>query len=329
MLAVVLAGAATLGTALASAGTLNGAGSTLIAPLEQEWATSWQDGTGNILSYAPIGSSGGIARISGRLVDFGTSEAPLSPADAAGCNGCVQIPWALSAVAVPFNLAGVTRLRLTGRVLAAIYLGRITSWNSPSIRKLNPGVELPTETITPVHQGDGAGASFAFSGYLSRVSPSWASKVGSSTTITWPTGVAATDDAQMMAAVASTPGAIGYTGASYAVSRELAVAAIRNAAGRFEYPNGVNIENAARSVTTVPADNALDIVDPPAQHRIAYPISTFSYVIVPTTTVQSELLKSFIGFALNEGQSFDGALDFAPLPAVVRSAAERALGTIN
>jgi phosphate transport system substrate-binding protein len=304
----------------ASAYSLTGAGSTLVAPLEAYWASDFQRRYGDTITYAGVGSGAGIAQISARAVDFGASDAPLTPTQAAGCKECFQIPWALTATGVAFHLEGIRRLNLTGPVVAEIYLGKITNWNSPAIAKLNKGVKLPNLNITPVFRSDGSGDTYAFTDYLSRVSSIWKSKVGFATSVSFPTGVGGKGNQGETAIVSSTNGAISYISASYIIAHGLGAAAMQNAAGKFEYPNLKNIENAASSVKHVPANNEMHIVNPPKKYKTAYPISTFTYCIVPKGAGQKGALASWIYYAMTLGQSFGATLDFAPIPKVVLNA---------
>jgi phosphate transport system substrate-binding protein len=326
--AVLAVGASTgfISTAVASAagGTLNGAGSTLVAPLEAEWASAFQSKTGNAVNYNPVGSGTGIAQISAGTVDFGASDAPLSPTQAAGCAHCIQIPWALSATGVGYNVPGAGRkLHLTGSLLAQIYQGQVTFWNDPKIARVNKGVHLPKLKITPVFRSDGSGDTYAFTNYLSHVSSSWAHSIGTGTSVSFPTGASGKGNSGVTAVLQGTPGSLAYIAVSYLIAHQLPAVAIQNAAGKFEYPNLSNIENAAAAVKRVPANGALSIVDPPKKAKIAYPISTFTYVIAPTTAPQGALLKSFVQYALGPGHAFGANLDFAPLPKAVVKAAKR------
>jgi phosphate transport system substrate-binding protein len=323
--AVLAVGASTgfISTAAASAagGTLNGAGSTLVAPLEVEWASAFNSRTGNTVNYNPVGSGTGIADISAGTVDFGASDAPLSTSQAAGCQRCIQIPWALSATGVGYNVPGAGRkLHLTGPLLAQIYLGHITSWNDPQIAKVNKGVHLPNLKITPVFRSDGSGDTYAFTNYLTQISSAWKSQVGVGTSVSFPTGASGKGNSGVTAVLQGTPGSVAYIAVSYLIAHQLPAVAIQNRAGKFEYPNLSNIENAAAVVKHVPASGALSIVNPPKSAKIAYPISTFTYVIAPTTAPQGALLKSFVQYALGAGHSFGANLDFAPLPKVVVTA---------
>ena len=334
MSAAVLAVGASAGfisTAAASAasGTLNGAGSTLVAPLEAEWAAAFNSKTGNTVNYNPVGSGTGIADITGRTVDFGASDAPLSSSQASSCNGCVQIPWALSATGVGYNVPGAGhKLHLTGTLLSQIYQGQITNWNSPAIAKVNKGVHLPNLKITPVFRSDGSGDTYAFTNYLSAVSSSWRSKIGVGTSVSFPTGASGKGNSGVTAVLQGTPGSVAYIAVSYLIAHQLPAVAIQNKAGKFEYPNLSNIENAAAVVKHVPSNGALSIVNPPKSAKIAYPISTFTYVIAPHNAAQKPLLKSFIQYALNAGHTFGANLDFAPLPKVVVKADKAAANSI-
>lgn len=314
-------------TALAS-GALTGAGSTLVAPLEAEWAQGWESANpGDTVTYSAVGSGTGISDITQRLVDFGASDAPMTSSQYSAC-GCHQIPWALSATGIGFNIRGVRHLKLSGSVLAQIYLKQITNWDSSAIAKLNKGTHLPNLAITPVFRSDGSGDTYAFTNYLSKVSGTWSHSVGYGTSVSFPGGVSGKGNSGVTSVLQSTNGAIAYIAVSYLIAHQVPAAAIENAAGRFEYPNLANIENAGLTVKHVPTNNALSIVDPGKKAKIAYPISTFTYAIVPTDPKQGSLLKSFVQYAIGRGQAFGENLDFAKLPKDVLSADKRSAGEI-
>lgn len=312
-----------------AAGSLTGAGSTLVAPLEALWAQDFQTRYGDTVTYAAVGSGAGIAQISARTVDFGASDAPMTPTQAAECKGCVEIPWALTATGIAFHVEGVNHLRLTGPVLAEIYLGKITNWNDSRIAKLNKGVALPNLAITPVYRSDGSGDTYAFTDYLSRVSPTWKSQIGNATTVSFPAGTGGKGNDGVTAVVGSTNGSIGYISASYIFAHKLAAAELRNAAGKYEYPNLKNIEAAAALVKKVPSNNEMHIVNPSKKAKIAYPLSTFTYVIVPQAAPQKQLLASWIYYAATAGQKFGAALDFAPVPKVVLKATVKTIKALQ
>ena len=316
----LVAGTASVGPAAASAAGLTGAGSTLVAPLMANWITNFEIKEGIPVKYSAVGSGTGIAQITARTVDFGASDAPLTPEQASACRDCVQIPWALSATGVGYNIPGVKKLQLTGKLLAGIYFGRITKWNDPKIKAANPGVKLPGLTITPVFRSDGSGDTYAFTNYLSKISSAWKNEVGYATTVGWKSGVGAKGNAGVTATVTKTPGAIGYISAYYLIAAGVHAAAIQNLAGNYELPNIPNIASAASTVKALGSSNTISITNPPKKATIAYPISTFTYMIVPRDAPQKGFLAQFANYCLTIGQKYGAALDFAPLPKVVKTA---------
>lgn len=327
-----------LSSAAASAATLQGAGSTLVAPLEAEWAAAWDSATGNTVTFNPVGSGTGYKDIANGLVDFGASDAPLSayssPACSASHGPCVQIPWALSATGVSFHINGLRlprgkALHLSPQVVSEIYLGQIKNWNSSAITKLNKGAHIPSTPITVFWRSDASGDSFAFSAELSAVSSSFRSKVGATTQPSFPTGLGEKGNGGMASALLGTNGGIAYISVAYLLANDLPAAGIRNNAGNYAVPNLNAIEGAASVFHSVPSTHQLTIVNPSRRARSAYPISTYTYVMVPTGAPQGGLLKEFIGYALSSGgQSFGPRLGFAPLPKAVHNADEAALGSI-
>jgi phosphate transport system substrate-binding protein len=320
---------ATVATATASA-TLTGAGSSLVAPLMSNWINGFEARhNGSVkVTYASVGSGTGIAQITARTVDFGASDAPLTPEQAGACNGCVQIPWGLTATGLAFKIKGVKKLRLSGKVIAGIYFGKITKWNDPKIKKLNPKTHLPGTPITPVFRSDGSGDTYAFTNYLSKVSKAWKNERGFATSVSFPAGVGAKGNSGITSVVETTNGAIGYISASYIIAAGLRAVAVQNEAGNFTFPNLKNISAAAAMVKKVPSSNELHIVNPPKKFKTAYPISTFTYCIAPHDAAQKSLLSEFISYALTTGQKYGAALDFAPLPKVVKTAGAHALANL-
>ncbi len=322
-----------LSAAAASAATptLNGAGSTLVAPIEAEWAAVWDTANSTLVNYSPVGSGTGEKDIAAGLVDFGASDAPLSVYPTAPAN-LVQIPWALSATGVSYHINGLRPrnavLRLTGSVLANIYLGKITNWDSKAIKKLNKGVKIPNKRITVFWRSDGSGDTYAFTRYLSDVSGTFAGKVGSSTSVSFPVGLGAKGNEGMATDLEQTNGGIAYIAVSYLIANRLPAVAIQNSAGNYVVPN-LSAIAAAGSGINVPQGNQVTIVDPNKHRKKAYPISTFTYAFVPTNAAQGSLIKSFIGYAITQGQSFGPSLDFSPLPRSVVNADEATLNSIN
>lgn len=331
--AALLAGAVTgVTAAAASAATITAEGSTLVQPILAEWNSAWSSANpGNSVQYTGDGSTAGYTGVANGIDDFGGSDAPLSAYSAPTCAGCFQIPWALSATGVSFHINGLRRLHLTGGVIGQIYTGAITNWNDHRITSLNPGVHLPNLAIIPVHRSDGSGDTFAFSDFESKTSPAFSSAIGAGTKLSWPTGQGAPKNAGVASYIQGNNGAIGYVAVSYLIANGMPAAAIKNRAGKFEVPNLKNIANAAQSVHSVPSNNQLDITNPPRSARIAYPISTFTYAILPANQPHGlgALVKSFVTYAINGGQQFAFALDFAHLPAAVKRADMATLNQIH
>ena len=315
-------------TAAAASAAVTGAGSTLVAPLMANWISNFEIKEGIPVKYSAVGSGTGIAQITARTVDFGASDAPLTPEQAAACNGCVQVPWALSATGLGFNIPGVKKLNLTGKVLAGIYFGKITKWNDPKIKQINKGAKLPGLNITPVFRSDGSGDTYAFTNYLSKISPAWKSEVGYATTVGFKAGVGAKGNAGVTATVTKTPGAIGYISAYYLIAAGVHAAAIQNNAGNYELPNIPNISSAASTVKSLGSSNTISITNPPKKASIAYPISTFTYAIIPHDAKQKGFLQQFANYCLTIGQKYGAALDFAPLPSVVKKAGLAAVASL-
>jgi phosphate transport system substrate-binding protein len=329
---LVLAGAiATMGaaTAVAAAAGLTGAGSTLVQPLMAHWTSDFQHRTGISVVYGGVGSGAGIQDVTSRSVDFGASDAPLTPAQAAACRGCVQIPWALTATAVGYHLNGVSGLHLSGPVLARIYLGQISNWSDPAIRRLNKGKSLPNLKITPVFRSDGSGDTYAFTDFLSKTSSAWRGQVGRGTAVSFKAGIGEKGNSGVTQGVAGTNGAVGYIAASYLILHGVPAAALQNAAGRYEYPNLKNIASAAKSVKRVPGNNEMHIVYPSAAYSAAYPLSTFTYAIVPKSSSRNGVMVRFVRYAVGPGQAFGPSLDFSGLPTVVKSAALRTVKVLH
>jgi phosphate transport system substrate-binding protein len=320
-------------SATATSGTssvLVGAGSTLVAPLMSKWSADYSKRANVTVTYGAIGSGGGIAQITARTVDFGASDAPLSPDQAKAANGVVQIPWALAATVVTYNLKGVPNgLKLTGPLVADMFQGKVATWNDPAIAKLNPGVTLPATKVTPVYRSDSSGDTYAFTSYLSKVSPSWQSAVGASTQVSFPKGLGSKGNDGVSATLSRLNGGIGYVAISYVAPNHLAYARIQNAAGKYPVPGIASISAAAKAVTTIPSDNAISLVDPPASAPGAYPISTYTYALVPMKSSKATTLRGFLTYAVTTGQAFGPPLQFAPLPSQVVAADKTTIGTIS
>jgi phosphate transport system substrate-binding protein len=313
-----LAFGASFAAAGSTGGSLKGAGSTFVFPLVSQWQANYKNAQ---ITYGSVGSGAGIAAITARTVDFGASDAPLTKDQYSSCKGCEQIPWALSSTSIPYHVPGVNYgLKLTGKILAGIYLGHISKWNNSAIKKINPGVKLPDLKITPVYRSDGSGTSYNFTDYLSKVSKEWKNKVGVGTQPSFPTGIGGRGSAGLAAVVSRTDGAIGYVDEAYSLKNGFKVAKVQNRAGKFQLPGLKGIKAAAATIHRVPSNGALSIVNPPKSQKLAYPICTFTYVIVPLKSNKASTLKQFISWAITGGQQYAKPLQFLPLPKIVQTA---------
>jgi phosphate transport system substrate-binding protein len=341
-IAMLLAVLSVLGIALAAgradaaparaSGSLVGTGATFPFPLISKWIPEVGKAYGIDITYSPTGSGAGIAAITSRTVDFGASDAPLSSDQLNACNGCLVIPWALSATSIPYNLPGLNgRLKLNGAVLADIYLGKITNWNDSRIRAINAGRNLPDLKITPVYRSDGSGTTYNFTDYLTAVSKDWSSKVGRNTAVNFPTGVGARGSAGVAGVVDKTAGALTYVDVAYSLKNKLTFALMRNNTGKYATPGLRGIQAALSKLPTkVTRLSQLKIVNPPkTAGPLAYPIATFTYVIVPTKSSKAADLRKFVYWAVTRGQQFGPRLLFQPLPKTVQGFAYREIKKIQ
>jgi phosphate transport system substrate-binding protein len=337
-LAAVLVGlgaaalALTAWTGLAGASSkkasLSGAGSSFVAPLVALWTTHYSNAD---INYSAIGSGAGIKAISARTVDFGASDAPMSPDQFNACHGCVQIPWAFAATSIPYNITGVGyHLKLTGPILADIYLGKVTKWNDKRIRAINKGVNLPSEDIVPIWRSDGSGTSYNFTDYLSKVSKQFKSQIGKGTQPAFKVGVGAKGSSGVAAKLGSTPGGITYVDVAYAYKNHFKIAKLKNRAGKFILPSVKSLSVVSKGVKKVTRkDNAISVVDPPKKVRGGYPICTFTWVIVPLQTSKAADLKTFVNWALTKGQSYGHPLLFLPIPKAVQNAGKKTIARVH
>jgi len=330
LVAALVATAAVARPAKHAGTTISGAGSTFVQPLVSQWISPLGSAYGYELQYSGVGSGAGIAAITARTVDFGASDAPLTPDQFSACNGCEQIPWALGATSIMYNLPGAPNLlKMDGPTLAKIFMGQITTWNDPAIAKLNPGVNLPSTKISIAHRSDNSGTTFNFTDYLSSVSPAWSSQIGRGVAVNWPVGSGGKGSSGVAAIVSQTPGAIGYADVAYAIHNHLDYFRMKNSSGKYATPGLRGMLAAAQSDQKPAADNSLSIVNPPKKYPNAYPISTFTYVIVPLQSSKAPDLKKFLFWAVTKGQTYGPKLLFAPLPKSVLVVAEKAIAKIH
>jgi len=304
--------------------TLNGAGSTLAAPIYQQWGSNLKS-QGLTINYNPVGSGTGIADLQTATVDFAGSDPALKPADTAKMKGTAyQFPVAFGAITVSYNLPGVkSGLKLDGKTIADIFMGKVKTWNDPEIKSLNPGLSLPSSSITVVHRSDSSGTTNGFTKFLSAVSPAWASSVGAGKDVKWPTGTGAAKNSGVAAAIKQTSGAIGYVEQAYALENGFTYAAVKNSAGTYVLPTIANTSAAANGVK-VPADLGISTINSPAPG--AYPIVSQTFLVAyqdpckagASSSVASGI-KKFFTYAFGGGQKTLGAgsdqLPYAPLPA--------------
>jgi len=323
-----LGATATFGVASALATTIKEAGSSLVYPLATQWANHY---TGATVTTSSVGSGKGINLIQVGQVDIGASDAPMTSSQYSGdhTGTPVQIPWALSATGVGYNIPGVGYgLKLNAAILAGIFSGKITSWNNSAILKINSNYAKALKSagkITPVVRSDGSGDSYAFQHYLT-VAAGKAWSYGYSTSWGSPAGTGENGNSGVAAEVRANKGTIGYISAYYLINEHVTTAAVENAAGNYETPGSANIADAAESNGTISAQGSsfsgLSIVDPSKQYKTAYPISTYTYAIVNTNDSNISVVKSFLNWVISpSGGLYDGTtLDFVPLPAGIRTA---------
>jgi len=297
---------------------ITGAGATFIYPLLSKWSDDYNKANGARINYQSIGSGGGIAQIKAGTVDFGSSDKPLPPEELAEA-GLAQFPSAIGGVVPVVNLPGIEagKLRLTGRLLADIFLGKVANWNDPAIAALNPGMALPTDKINVVHRSDGSGTTFNFVNYLSKVSPEWQAKVGEGTSVKWPGGIGGKGNEGVAAYVKQIKGSIGYVELAYATGTKMAYTAMQNAAGSWVQPSAASFAAAAASADWKTAkDFSLVITNAPGDE--AWPITATNFILMykqPKDAARTRSTLDFFTWAFENGQPQADALHYVALPA--------------
>jgi phosphate transport system substrate-binding protein len=315
LLTLTLAVAAALAPSVQAA-EITGAGASFPAPIYAKWADAYQTATGNKVNYQSIGSGGGIKQIIAKTVDFGASDKPLSQADL-DKDDLMQFPTVIGGVVPVVNFPGVKpgELKLTGAVLADIYLGKIVKWNDKAIVDLNPKVSLPDQAIAVVRRADGSGTSFIFTNYLSKVSEDWKSKVGEGTAPNWPIGLGGKGNEGVSAFVQRIQGAIGYVEYVYAKQNKLVYTEVQNAAGAYVEPDDTSFKAAAAGVDWTKSAFGEILTNQPAKD--AWPITGATFVIVHKTQDKPEQGKEVLKFfewGYKNGGKMATELDFVPLP---------------
>jgi phosphate transport system substrate-binding protein len=301
----------------AHAAEITGAGASFVYPAMSKWSADYNKATKNKVNYQSIGSGGGIAQIKAGTVDFGSTDAPLKVADLQA-SGLAQFPSVMGAVVPVVNIPGIKpgSVKLTGPIIADIYLGKVKMWNDPVIAAVNPGVAFPAQKITVVHRSDGSGTTFNFVNYLSKVSTDWRSKVGEGTSVKWPTGIGGKGNEGVAAYTKQIKGAIGYVELSYAIINKLNYTAVRNRAGNFIVPSKDTIKAAAASAEWKDVkDFSLVITDAPGAQ--AYPISATNFILMykkPKNAERSKGTLAFFDWVYANGDASAESLGYVALP---------------
>jgi phosphate transport system substrate-binding protein len=319
-----------------ASGTISGAGSTFAAPVYEQWGSAI---SGLTVNYQAVGSGAGITALEGKTVDFGASDPPLKAAEETALSKVgepVMIPMFLGAITVSYNLPGVNAgLKLNGKTIADIYLGKVKTWNDPEIKALNPGVNLPSTPITVIHRSDSSGTSAGFTGFLAAVDPEWKSKVGAGKDVQWPVGTGAKGNAGVAGAVEQTTGAVGYVEQAYALQHKFTYADVQNKAGNYVAPTLASTSAAAEGIK-LPANLGFAIENPSAPQ--AYPITSQTFIVVykdmckagiPGGKAAAEGVVKFLNYGLGQGQSILSQADYAALPAAILAKSKAAVAGLQ
>lgn len=295
---------------------LNGAGATFPYPIYSKWFTEYNKQHPDVqINYQSIGSGGGIRQVTTGTVDFGASDGPMTDDQLSQVKGKLyHIPTVLGAVVPAYNVPGVKELKFSGDTLAKIFLGQITTWNDKAIAKDNPGVNLPGASIVVIHRSDGSGTTYCFTDYLSKISQEWAQGPGKSTSVKWPTGIGAKGNEGVAGMIRQMEGAIGYVELIYAEQNHIAYGSMKNAAGNFIKATLDSVTAAAASAK-MPADYRVSITNAPGKD--AYPISTFTWLLIPNKNsdpTKQKTITDFLNWMVTNGQTMTRALTYAPLP---------------
>jgi phosphate transport system substrate-binding protein len=314
----VAAIAACCSLATAAAADISGAGATFPYPIYAKWADAYKKLTGIGLNYQSIGSGGGIKQIKAKTVTFGASDMPLKPEDLKAA-GLLQFPMIIGGVVPVVNIKGVApgQLHLDGATVAAIYLGDISKWDDPQIKRLNPKLALPSTAIAPVYRSDGSGTNFLFSEYLSKASPKFTSSVGANTSVQWPIGIGAKGNEGVANMTTQTDGAIGYVEYAYAKQNKMAYTLLTNKAGTTVAPNAESFQAAAANADWAAADSYYLVLTDQAGAK-SWPITGASFILLyrqPADPAPVEAALKFFAWAYQDGATMASELDYVPLPA--------------
>lgn len=305
---------------VAQAADITGAGATFPYPIYAKWAEAYKKATGNGLNYQSIGSGGGIKQIKAKTVDFGASDMPLK-LEELDAEGLTQFPAIIGGVIPVVNLDGVApgKMKMTGEVLAGIYMGKITKWNAAEIAAINPGVKLPAEEITVVHRSDGSGTTFLWTDYLSKVSAEFKAAVGSSTAVKWPVGLGGKGNEGVAANVQRIKNSIGYVEYAYVKKNKMTYTLLKNADGQFAEPDDENFKAAAAGADWNKAPGMyLVLTNQPG--KLTWPITGASFILMHKSQAEAEKGKEvlkFFDWAFKNGGAMATELEYVSLPAPV------------
>jgi phosphate transport system substrate-binding protein len=317
-------------TAAKAGGTINGAGATFPAPVYQEWAARFKEDQGTTVNYQGIGSGGGIAQFSAGTVDFGATDSAMKDDEIATAqkkgSDPVHIPTVLGAVTVSYNVDGIDQgLKLDGKTVADIFLGKVKKWNDPEIAGQNSGAKLPSTSITVCHRSDESGTTANFTSFLTDYSSTWKSGPGTDKSVKWPTGTGAKGNDGVAGCVKQTKGAVGYVEQAYALQNKFTTAAVKNKSGQYVEPS-LQATSAAAQGLTPPDDLRFSTIN--SENPQAYPISAVTFLLVWQDACKAgqnantaKLVKNWLGYALGAGQQVAPQLQYAPLPDNVKTKA--------
>jgi len=310
--------------------TVNGAGATFPNPIYSKWFSEYHNLHPDIqINYQSVGSGAGIRQVQAGTVDFGASDGPMTDEMIAQSKiKVIHLPTVLGSVVPAYNIPGVNaELKFTPDVLADIYLGKITNWNDPRIAKINPGVNFPNETITVVRRSDGSGTTYIWTDYLSKVSPEWQNQVGKGTSVKWPIGLGGKGNEGVAGNIRNLPGSIGYIELIYALQNKILFGSVQNSSKNF-IKASLASTTAASAGVKMPPDFRVSITNPPGKD--AYPIASFTWLLIPTHPADAkkgQILKDFLYWMLDKGQTMVEALSYAPLPKDVVDKEKAAIGS--
>ncbi len=313
--------------------TLNGAGATFPYPMYSKWFSEYHKAHPDVeINYQSIGSGGGIRQVLAGTVDFGASDGPMTDEQlAAAKTRILHIPTVMGAVVPAYNIPGVTgEVKFTPQALAGIFLGKITSWNDPSITGANPGVNFPAQPIVVIHRSDGSGTTFIFTDYLSKVSSDWQNGPGKGTSVKWPVGLGGKGNEGVAGMIRQMQGSIGYVELIYAVQNKIPYGTVQNVAGVFVRASLESVTAAAASVKSMPADFRVSITNAPGKD--AYPISSFTWLLIPAQSKEAakgKILADFLNWMVDNGQKMTAALTYAPLPENVAAKVKGAIKQVR